>query len=195
MHADVKGRQRQEGDALKGLAAGLVAGLIASAVMNQVQALWTRLTEGEERSHGAQSMQRGSPYSGVGGELRAEGKDDEQDDAPMRLANAISVAVFDRELTKSQKDTAGTALHYAYGVSMAGLYGAAAEFAPAITAGAGLPYGVGVWIVADEGVVPALGLSKSPKEYPLSVHAYALVSHSVYGLTTELVRRAIRTAL
>ena len=92
-------------------------------------------------------------------------------------------------------ETAGTAVHYAFGISMGALYGVGAEFVPMITAGRGVPFGISVWLGADEGVVPALGLSKSPKEYPLSVHAYSLASHAVYGLTTELVRRAIRKAL
>jgi len=58
-----------------------------------------------------------------------------------------------------------------------------------------LPFGAAVWAIADEGIVPAAGLSKSPTEYPLSIHAYALASHLVYGLTTELVRRTVRKAL
>ena len=182
-------------DVWKGLAAGVVGGLVASAVMNEFQALWGRLADGVERSHGAQSLQQGSPRHGVGRELRERGGDDEEDDAPERLANAVSVGLFDRELTKNEKDTAGTALHYAYGVSMGALYGAAAELAPAVTSGAGLPFGATVWVTADEGVVPLLGLSKSPTEYPLSIHAYALASHLVYGLTTEVVRRAVRRAL
>jgi uncharacterized membrane protein YagU involved in acid resistance len=182
-------------DVWKGLAAGVVGGLVASAVMNEFQALWSKLFEGEERSHGAQSLQQGSPQHGVGRELRERGKDDEEDDAPERLANAISVGLAGRELTDSEKETAGTALHYAYGVSMGALYGAAAELAPGVTAGAGLPFGATVWVTADEGVVPLLGLSKSPTEYPLSIHAYALASHLVYGLTTEVVRRAVRRAL
>jgi len=178
-------------DVWKGLAAGVVGGLVASAVMNEFQALWGRLAEGVERSHGAQSLQQGSPRHGVGRELRERGGDDAEDDAPERLANAVSVGLFDRELTKNEKDTAGTTLHYAYGVSMGALYGAAAELAPHVTAGAGLPFGATVWVTADEGVVPLLGLSKSPTEYPLSIHAYALASHLVYGLTTEVVRRAL----
>lgn len=187
--------RKEESDVLKGLAAGITAGLVASVVMNQFQALIGKVTAGVERSHGAQSLQQGSPRHGVGRELQERGSDDDRDDAAMRLANAVSVGVLDRELTKTEKDTAGTALHYAYGISMAALYGVAAEFAPVVTAGAGLPYGASIWIVADEGVVPALGLSKSPAEYPLSIHAYALASHFVFGLTTELVRRAVRTAL
>jgi hypothetical protein len=179
----------------KGLAAGVVGGLVASAVMNQFQALWSRLAEGEERSHGAQSLQQGSPQRGVGRELQAVGKDDAADDAPERLANAISVGVFDQELTKPSKEKAGTAFHYAMGTASGALYGVLAEMAPAVKAGAGMPYGAAVWLTVDEGLVPAAGLSKSAAEYPLSIHLYALSSHLVYGLTTELVRRAVRNAL
>lgn len=186
---------RHEGDVWKGLAAGLVGGLAAAVVMNQFQSLLGKLTVGIEKSHGAQSLQQGSPQHGAGRMLQERGMDEAQDDAAERLANTISVGVFDRELTKSEKETAGTALHYAYGITMGGLYGAAVELAPDVTVGAGAAYGALIWLTADEGVVPALGLSKSPTEYPLSIHAYALASHLVYGLTTEIVRGAVRRAL
>jgi hypothetical protein len=179
----------------KGLAAGAVGGLAASAVMNQFQALLGKLVSGEERSHGAQSLQQGSPDHGIARELKERGSDDEQDDAAMRLANAISEAAFDHELSRSEKEVAGAAVHYVFGITTGAWYGAAAEMIPEVTAGAGLPFGAFVWLTADEGVVPALGLSKTPGEYPLSVHAYALASHFVYGFTTELVRRAVRRAL
>ncbi|MEP6912039.1 MAG: DUF1440 domain-containing protein [bacterium] len=188
-------RRDGEGDILKGLAAGVVAGLVASAVMNQFQALWSRLVAGEARSHGAQSMQQGSPEVGVGRELKAEGKDDEDDDAPERLANARSVSVTGHELNEREKEVAGTAFHYAMGMTSGALYGAAAEIIPAVRVGAGIPFGAAVWLIADEAIVPAVGLSKSPDGYPPSIHAYALASHLVFGLTTELVRRAMRQAL
>lgn len=187
-------RQR-EGDVWKGLAAGIVGGLVASAVMNQFQALWGKLIEGEERAHGAQSLQQGTPQHGIGRELEEQGKDEEQDTAPARLAQAISVYVFNHELTESEKEMAGTALHYAMGATSGALYGAIAEVIPEATTGAGLPFGAAVWAIADEGIVPAAGLSKSPAEYPLSIHLYAFTSHLVFGLTTELVRRAVRKAL
>jgi uncharacterized membrane protein YagU involved in acid resistance len=66
---------------------------------------------------------------------------------------------------------------------------------PAATVAEGLPFGAAVWLIADEAIVPAAGLSRKPSEYPPSIHAYAFASHLVYGLTTELVRRAIRRAL
>ena len=186
---------RSEHDVWKGMAAGVAGGLVASLVMNQFQALWHKLAEGEERSHGAQSRQQGSPDRGIGAELKAQGKDDPDDDAAERLANAISVEVFDRELTKSEKEVGGVAFHYAMGITSGALYGAVAEIIPESTVGLGLGFGTAVWILADEGIVPAIGLSKAPTEYPLSIHAYAFSSHLVYGLTTEVVRRAVRSVL
>ena len=185
----------KEGDVWKGLASGVVGGLVASFVMNQFQSFVSKQIAGKERSHGAQSLQSGSPEHGIGRELQEQNRDQEQDDAPMRLANAISTELFDHQLTQSEKHIAGAALHYAFGTSTAAAYGVAAEFLPVITTGAGMPYGALVWITADEGVVPALGLSKSPTEYPLSVHLYALASHLVYGLTTEVVRHTVRSQL
>jgi uncharacterized membrane protein YagU involved in acid resistance len=71
----------------------------------------------------------------------------------------------------------------------------AAEIAPKVTTGSGLPFGALFWLVVDEGAVPLLRLSEGPTSYPLSTHAYALSSHLVYGLTAEVVRRTIRHAL
>jgi putative membrane protein len=187
-----KRRSAENGSSvLKGLAAGIVGGLVASWTMNQFQALWQKLAEGEEHSHGAQSMQQGSPEHGIGRELAEKGIDDPKDTAPARLAQGISVSVFGRELTKEEKEVGGAVAHYAMGVASGALYGAVAE----ATAGFGLTFGAAVWAVADEGIVPAIGLSKSATEYPLSIHAYAFASHLVYGLTTEAVRRALRAAM
>ncbi|MDQ3133307.1 MAG: DUF1440 domain-containing protein, partial [Acidobacteriota bacterium] len=83
----------------------------------------------------------------------------------------------------------------AMGAASGAIYGTLAELSPVVTMGAGLPFGAAVWLVADEAAVPALGLSKSPIEVPPSKHAYALVSHFVYGATTEIVRRSVRSAL
>ena len=184
--------ERREGDVLKGLLAGVAGGLAASWVMNQFQSTWGRLQEGIEKPHGAQSLQEGSPQHGAGRELREQGSDEEQDDATERVANLISTGVFDHELTEAEKHRAGAAVHYAFGAATGGMYGALAEVLPGVTAGAGTAFGTFVWAAADEGMVPALGLSKSPSEYPLSIHAYALASHLVFGLTAEAVRRAVR---
>jgi hypothetical protein len=178
----------------------MVAGLVASWTMNQFQAAWTRIAAGFEKPHGAQSLQ---PSEGPNPDevpdssqaLTANQPAEEQDDATVKTAKAISEGIFGHKLTQSEKKPAGAAVHYAFGTATGGLYGAMAEVAPQVTAGAGIPFGAVFWLVADEAAVPLLGLAKGPTEYPLSTHAYALASHLVYGLTAELGRRAVRQAL
>src|ERR1044071_9424597 len=171
----------------KGMVAGLAGGLLASWTMNQFQAAWTRIAEGTEKSHGAQSMQ---PSEGShGGQAQDTG---EQDDATVETAKAISEGVFGHELQESEKEPAGAAVHYAFGTLSGGMYGALAEVTPQVTAVAGLPFGAGFWLLADEISVPLLGLAKGPTEYPVSTHVYALASHLVYGVTAEMSRRALR---
>jgi len=174
----------------KGMIAGLAGGLVASWTMNQFQAAWTRIAEGTEKSHGAQSMQ---PSEGSHGEQAQD--TGEQDDATVETAKAISENVFGHELQESEKEPAGAAVHYAFGTLSGGLYGALAELTPQVTTAAGLPFGAGVWLLADEVSVPLLGLSKGPTAYPVSTHVYSLASHLVYGLTAELSRRAVRHVL
>jgi putative membrane protein len=181
--------RNNDSNLLKGMVAGLAGGLLASWTMNQFQAALTRMAEGKEKSHGAQSMQpaqgsQGDPAQDMG----------EQDDATVETAKAIS-NVFGHELQESEKEPAGAAVHYAFGTLSGGLYGALAEVTPQVTTAAGLPFGAGFWLLADEISVPLLGLSKGPTEYPVSTHVYALASHLVYGVTAELGRRAVRNVL
>ena len=179
-----------DGNVWKGLVAGLAGGLIASWTMNQFQAAWTRISEGSEKSHGAQSMQ---PSDGSTGNQTEDVND--QDDATVETAKVISKKVFGHELQESEKEPAGAAVHYTFGAVTGGLYGALAEFSPQVTTGAGLPFGAAFWLIADETAVPLLGLSKGPTEYPLSTHVYAFASHLVYGVTAEFSRRALRQVL
>jgi hypothetical protein len=182
----------------KGLAAGLIGGLVASWTMNRFQDVWTRVAKGIETGPANQFQniprEGGDEAPGVEDSVVAS-KPEVQDDTTVRAASAVSEGVFGHKLTQREKKIGGTAVHYVLGTGVGGLYGAAAEVAPNVTAGAGLPFGAAFWLVVDEGAVPVLGLSEGPMAYPLSVHAYALSSHFVYGLTAEVVRRAVRRTL
>jgi putative membrane protein len=186
--------KRSEGDVLKGLAAGLIGGLVASWTMNRFQDVWIKLA-GSQSSGAESSEQAEGQESGQGLQQTQKQSDEEQDDATVKTASAISEGIFDHRLTKSEKKIAGPAVHYVFGTSVGGLYGVAAELAPEVAKGAGLPFGAAFWLVADETALPLLGLSKGPTAYPVSTHVYALASHFVYGLTTELVRRGVRGML
>ena len=185
----------------KGVAAGLIGGLVASWTMNRFQDVWSTVAKSVEAGEGNQ-FQKASDEHDKGGEqmsgtqeLEFRSKPEAPDDTTMKAASAVSEGVFGHKLTQSEKKIAGTAVHYLLGTGVGGLYGAAAEIAPNVTTGGGLPFGAVFWLVVDEGAVPLLGLSKGPMAYPPSTHAYALSSHLVYGLTAEVVRRAIRGAL
>ncbi|HKR59155.1 MAG TPA: DUF1440 domain-containing protein [Pyrinomonadaceae bacterium] len=178
------------GRVCKGVAAGLIGGLVASWTMNRFQDGWSRLAQGNRMTlRGQDELHSRQPESAEQGSVEPEG------DTTVKTASAISESVFDHKLTQREKKIAGTAVHYTLGTGVGGLYGAAAEIAPQVTTSAGLPFGAVFWLVVDEGAVPILGLSKGPTQYPLSTHVYALASHFVYGLTTELVRRVVLKVL
>src|SRR5688572_32696220 len=109
----LKSKSTNQGDpsVLRGFAAGLAGGLIASWTMNQFQAAWSKATEGFEKPHGAQSMQ---PSEGsTPGQSPDQSKED-QDDATVKAAKAISESVFRHRLKESEKKPAGAAVHYAF---------------------------------------------------------------------------------
>lgn len=168
-------KKTDAGNVVKGAVAGLIGGLVASFVMSEFQTLLSALSEEEKKS---------------------KKKNSEKDEpANVKTAEAISENVFDHKLKKNEKEPAGEAVHYAMGATSGLIYGIASEIAPMTTFASGLPFGAAVWLVADDVVVPALGLAKPATQYPLSTHAYALSSHLVYGLTTDLVRQGVRKLL
>jgi len=163
-----------------GALAGGVGGALGSAVMNLL----------EPRPHGAQGHQAGQPRHGVGLLLAATGRSHAGDDATERTAAALSP----RPLSETEKHEAGKLAHYAFGIGCGAVYGALAEVWPRATAGFGTAFGTLIWLGADEGVVPLLGLSKPPTEMSVTDHGRSLVGHFVYGAVTEAVRRLLSAA-
>ena len=157
------------GNIVKGALAGLIGGLIASFVMEKFQMLVRPMIQSESGQ-----------------------KEKKDEPATEKAASAVSENIFDHRMTKDEKPAAGEAMHYAMGGTSGMIFGAASEVVPEASIGAGLPFGTAVWLLADDLVVPALGLSKPVSDRPLSENAYALSSHLVYGLTTDIVRRGIR---
>src|ERR1043165_3679465 len=99
-------------DVWKGLAAGLIGGLVASWTMNRFQEVWSKLAESSEESKDKEgSHEQGGKQSGG----------EEQDDATVRAASAISEGLFQHKLTKSEKKIAGPAVHYSLGTGVGGL--------------------------------------------------------------------------
>jgi hypothetical protein len=102
------------------------------------------------------------------------------------LANRAAEAVG-TSLSPRQPHPAGIGVHYAIGMAPAMGYAALRHRVAGLDAGRGLLYGLGLFLLVDEGVVPALGLGAAPTEYPWQAHARGLVTHLVLGLVTDTV--------
>jgi hypothetical protein len=169
---------RRKNNWSKGLIAGMIGGAAASWVMDEAQAGLSKL----KRATNGDGKSKPQPESGGN---RGE-------PATARAADAISRSVFHHELGAEEKPIAGSAVHYAFGTAVGGLYGVLMERWPRSDFRAAAGFGPVLWLASDEVAVPLAGLSKRPREYPISAHASALAAHVVYALTVELVRRGLR---
>jgi putative membrane protein len=175
-------RRRNDASAWKGLAAGLAGGLAGAWAMEQFQTIWSNAEQKRQQRENPQKAQQ-------------QGNGQQSADATMKTAEAISESFIGRPLSYQEQKRLGPIVHYGFGTLMGGLYGAATEKLPALSKGLGLTYATALFVGADEVAVPALGLGPHPVDTPLSKHAYALMSHWVYGFTADLVRRGVRFAL
>lgn len=161
---------RKKRNVAKGIAAGLAAGIAGAWAMEQFQRAWLELIphgEGESTDSG--------------------------DPSTIQAAQTFSRLVLRRPIQNQRR--AGEIAHYAVGAVSGAMYGGLAEVNRTVRAGAGSLYGVGLFVMNDEIVIPAAGWSKPRGAYPVSSHLYGLVSHVVFGLATEGARRLLRAAI
>lgn len=165
----------------KGLSSGLIGGFVGAIVMTQIQNAWSKA---------AQQMK-----SNKGTERQQQSGEQEKEDATMKAAGKVA-SLLGQELSHEKKQALGPVVHCGLGTLQGGLYGTVLELAE--QEGGMLPaliFGAALFAAADEVAVPAAGLSGKPSETPLSMHLYALASHLVYGVATEIARRGLRASL
>lgn len=170
---------------IRGILAGAAAGLIAAWVMNQFIAgpgkviTQTLETPDEQRQQAAEASQHeGEP------------------DATMKTADAlVALVTGGQHLTYAQQQTGGPVVHYAFGAVTGAVYGALAEYHPAVRSGFGTAFGSVLFSGADLLAVPALHLSGPLSQTPPKTLASPFGAHLVYGVTTEFFRRIVRAIL
>ncbi|TXF91831.1 DUF1440 domain-containing protein [Neolewinella aurantiaca] len=115
-------------------------------------------------------------------------RDEETSTPPVKLAERISGKDF------SGKDAESTslAIHGSFGVGTGIIYGAAAEVAPVVTSGLGLPFGLAFYGGTHGSVVPLLDLEPWPTQTKREYAVNEFVGHLVYAATLEIVRRGMR---
>ncbi len=152
--------------------------------MTEFQALWSRAFDGYD-----------SPSSGGRHDARDCQEKSEDQNANELMAQRIAYRTLGRPLDRGELAIAAPAVHYAFGALMGALYGAAADAAPQVRASAGAGCGAALWVAADEIAMPLLRLSGPPTRRDGELHAQSFASHLVFGVATEAVRGAVRTAL
>lgn len=110
---------------------------------------------------------------------------------PAVLVNRLS----DRPLTEKEEDVSVKAIHWGFGALVGGVYGALAEYQPAITSKLGATFGLTLCGITHASALPMMGLTETPENQPAREHASELVTHAIYGVTTEVVRRVARKAI
>jgi uncharacterized membrane protein YagU involved in acid resistance len=169
---------------------GAVSGIVAAMAMDTFARLMRGVNGGAE-----------APGATPGGERDAKGAQPAQaqgsggEDATVKIGTAAFEAVAGYRPSRETRQWLGTLAHYGFSAAVGMNYVIASERAPDLRRGYGTVYGSLVWAAADEGAVPAMGLSKKPTEIPAGVHAFALSAHWVYGATLEACRRIASAAL
>jgi uncharacterized membrane protein YagU involved in acid resistance len=171
-------------DVWKGAVAGLVGGLVGTYFMSEYQALWTRAVNGyEPQSAGGRHDARDWQEKNEGGQNANE-----------LAAQALARQTAGRELSERELEIAAPLMHYGFGAATGAAYGIFAERARWAPAGNGMGFGTLVWAGADEIAMPLIGWAR-PQRYPIESHFQSFTAHLVFGLATELTRRAVRNML
>jgi putative membrane protein len=111
--------------------------------------------------------------------------------APAVLVNRMA----DHPLTEKQEEVSVQAIHWGFGALVGGVYGALAEYQPMVTGRLGANFGLTLCGITHASALPMMGLTESPENQPAREHASELVTHAIYGVTTEVVRRVARKVL
>lgn len=110
---------------------------------------------------------------------------------PVILAEKIA----HHPLNDQQQAVAMHGIHWSFGALAGAVYGASVEFEPKMGAWRGAAFGLALNRLTHESLLPKMGLSEQTERQPTQERMSEWVSHVVYGVTTDLVRRLVRRGL
>ena len=172
---------RKRHNALLGFLAGAVGGTVGTVALVLFQTSSLKSTEALEKSTDLDYR-----YSREQRELQGM-----FEKAHMQTADAVANAAG-ASLSFKQKEIVAPVTEFAFGIVCAGVYGAVAEYVPAVTVGFGTAYGAALFAAASEVVLPAMGFVPPPQERTAVHHLGGLTGNVVYGAVTEGIRRLLR---
>ncbi|MFZ0817129.1 MAG: DUF1440 domain-containing protein [Candidatus Sulfotelmatobacter sp.] len=112
-------------------------------------------------------------------------------DSISRGAEWIALPFVKRQLSLRETRIGSAIVHYALASVAGAVYGTAGFLAPSMTKFRGMGFGIALWIVGDEMVMPVLGFTEKSSTYSLRMRANAFGEHLVYAFTVNLVYRRL----
>jgi len=152
---------------------GAVAGAVATWAMGQITSL---LYEHEDTA----ARQR---------EDEARGGKTAYDVAAEKAAGLAGA-----ELSEDERQKYGSAIHWALGIGAGALYGVLRPRVESASLARGLAFGAAFWLLMDETVTPALGLTPGPTAFPWQTHARGFGGHLAFGAVTDATLSALQRA-
>jgi hypothetical protein len=143
---------------------GAVAGAVATYVMGKVTSYMYEHEDRDVRRREDEARQGRSAY-----ETAAE----------------KAAAAAGTTLALHQRETLGSAIHWALGIGAGAAYAVLRRRVQVLGGAAGTAFGTAFWAFLDEGMVPALGLTPGPTRFPWQAHARGLVGHLTFGTVTD----------
>lgn len=152
---------------------GITAGVVGTAALVGTRSLLYRLESDEVRQR----------------EVAVRG---ENQQTPLQTpVRQVHGKLRDGDLSEEQEARWGKRLAWGLGIAGVAAYALARERLAPISRGAGIPFGLGVFLLEDELLFPLLGWAKGPKEYPWQAHARGLAAHAAYGVAAESTLRLL----
>jgi putative membrane protein len=98
-------------------------------------------------------------------------------------------------LSEGQRHIATQGIHWAFGALAGAVYGAAVELEPKAGAWRGAAFGLALNKMTHESLLPKAGLVEPTARQSTQQRQSEWVTHAIYGITTDLVRRLVRKGL
>ena len=107
----------------------------------------------------------------------------------------LAEKIAGHDLSGPTKTLATESIHWTFGAAAGAAYGALAEFYPNATSRNGASFGMTLMALTHEGALPAFGLSAQPEEQTTREKSSEMVTHVLFGVVAETVRRFVRSRI
>ncbi len=98
-------------------------------------------------------------------------------------------------LPHDHQEAAKHGIHWGFGAAAGAVYGALVEVEPSFGAWKGAAFGLTLNKLTHESILPRMGLARPKEQQPTQERISEWVTHAVYGIFTDAVRRAVRRKL